>query len=196
MSVNPVLSQALEGRLGRYVMVVTAAAATTVATQAAPITVILPTPVDVRDGFNLDMDQNGFAEIFFSGSGSTAYASYAYTADVLYAGTLAQQLSEGALVAYSATNWTGFAWMNITQTAPASFLGIRFQSTAGGPERIAFAQFDGPLLYGYAWEQASSITTFDLRKAASSDVPEPATGALAALALGALAVAGRKKKQA
>ena len=196
MSVNPVHFQALERRLGRYVLVAGAAAATTVATQAAPITVILPTPVDVRNGFNLDMDQNGFAEIFFSGSGSTAYASYFYTADVLYSGSLAQQLSEGALVAYSASNWTGFAWMNITQSAPATFLGIRFQSTAGGPERIAFAQFDGPLLYGYAWEQASSITTFDLRKAAASDVPEPATGALAALALGALAVARWKKKQA
>jgi hypothetical protein len=196
MSVHSVLSQALEGRVGRYVMMASAAAATTVAIQAAPITVILPTPVDVRNGFNLDMDQNGFAEIFFSGSGSTAYASYAYTADVLYSGSLAQQLPEGALVAYSATNWTGFAWMNITQSSPASFLGIRFQSEVGGPQRVAFAQFDGPLLYGYAWEQASSITTFDLRKAATADVPEPATGALAALALGALAVARRKKKSA
>lgn len=196
MSVNPVLSQALEGRLGRYVMMATAAAATTVVTQAAPITVILPTPVEVRTGYELDLDQNGSTEIFFSDSGSTSFACYYGSADVLLASSLVLQLSQGAMFAYSASNWGSVGDMNLFQTAPATFLGIRFQSTAGGPERIGFAQFDGPLLYGYAWEQASSITTFDLRQVASSDVPEPATGALAALALGALAVACRKKKQA
>ncbi len=196
MPVSTVISQALESRLGRYMMVAGAAASATVATQAAPITVILPTPVNVTLGYELDFDQNGSTEFFFSGSGSSAYACYFGTADVLIAGSFVQQLSEGASFGYSSTEWGGFGWMDVSQTTPASFLGIRFSSTFGGPARIGFAQFNGPFLYGFAWEEASSITTFDLQQSSSSDVPEPATGALAALALGALAVASRKKKQA
>jgi hypothetical protein len=79
-------------------------------------------------------------------------------------------------------------------SASPTFLGFGFATTNGGFNRLGFLQFQGPLLYGYAWEQASSITTFDIN--ATNGVPEPATGALTALALGAVALAARKRKQA
>jgi hypothetical protein len=52
------------------------------------------------------------------------------------------------------------------------------------------------MLYGWAWDEAPSITVFDLRNANSggNPIPEPATGALTALALGAAALAARKRK--
>jgi MYXO-CTERM domain-containing protein len=89
----------------------------------------------------------------------------------------------------------GLQFNTSTSTSP-TFLAVGFSQTIGGFQRLAFLQFEGNALYGYAWEAgASSLTTFNLR-GSSSDIPEPATGALAALALGALAVAARKRKQA
>ncbi len=192
------LSSLLNTRLSRYAVAAGAVVAA-IPAQAAPITVILPTPVDVRTGFTLDIDGVGGSELSFSGLGSSSVLVDVLQPAVLAGsgGFVAQLLTEVQL--FSSDNfslWT-FAPLNqLLNSSPSpTFLGVGFATTNGGYSRLAFLQFDGPLLYGYAWEQASSITTFDLR-GTSSDVPEPATGALAALALGVLALAARKRKQA
>lgn len=196
MTANDTTSKAFNCRIGRYIAAAGAVAASAVPSQAAPITVILPSPVDIRLGYQLDMDQDGSPEFRFSGSGSTAFASYLNQADILASfdilasSTIVQQLSAGASFSNSGLGWFTIADMKVDVTAPASFLAIRFGISR---ESVGFAQFNGPMLYGFAWEQASSITTFDLQS--SSEVPEPATGALAALALGAVALAARKRKQ-
>ena len=194
------LSSLLETRLSSYAIAAGAVVAA-IPAQAAPITVILPTPVDVRNGFTLDIDGVGVSELSF-----TALGSSGALVDLLQPGALAhsigiaRQLLTGVQL-FSADSFS--LWgpggsdvaVVFNSSLSPTFLGVGFATTNGGYNRLAFLQFDGPLLYGYAWEQASSITTFDLRGSAS-DVPEPATGALAALALGALAVAARKRKQA
>lgn len=138
------LSTFPEARLSRYA-IATGAVVAAIPTQAAPITVILPSPINIATTpLNLDIDGVGGTDLlFFSGSGGVS-------------GGLALQPATGFqfFSAFTSTDfWNG----------------------------------------GYAWEAgASSLTTFDLR-GSSSDIPEPATGALA---LGALAVAARKRKQA
>jgi hypothetical protein len=192
------LSSLLETRLSRYAIAAGAVVAA-IPTQAAPITVILPTPIDVRNGFILNIDGVGGEELQFSGLGSSLGVVEVLQPAVLAgSGGFVAQLLTGVQL-FSSDNfslWT-FAPLNqLLNSSPSpTFLGVGFATTDDGFRRLAFLQFEGPLLYGYAWEQASSITTFDLR-GSSSDVPEPATGALAALALGALAVAARKRKQA
>jgi hypothetical protein len=193
------LSESLDSRLGRYLIAAGAAAAAAAPAQAAPITVLLPTPVDVRLSYPLDFDQNGSTEVFFSGSGTAGfYACYFGTADIfLDSNGAIRQLSLGALVGLTAPDsfWGSLGTLSVpSTTSPDYFIGVRFASSAGPNNRIGFAQMNGSLLYGFAWEEAPGITTFDLRKSAA-EVPEPATGALAALALGALAVAARKRKQ-
>jgi hypothetical protein len=200
MPASNVISQALDTRLGRYALAAGAVAAA-VPAQAAPITVILPTPVDIRSGYQLDFDQDNITEFYFSGSGSTALACYFNAAVVLGAGSsnLVLALSEGATVGLSGNTqvWVPSATMPLGSGTSPTFLAIRFQSNSGGGfNRVGFAQFYGPNLYGYAWEEASSIRTFDLSTAPATGVPEPATGALTALALGAVALAARKRKQA
>ena len=191
-------SESLDSRLGRYLIAAGAAAAAAAPGQAAPITVLLPTPVDVRLSYRLDFDQNGSTEIFFSGSGSSFFGCYFGTADIfLDSNGAIRQLSLGALGGLTAPDsfWGSLGTLSVpSTTSPDYFIGVRFASSAGPNNRIGFAQMNGSLLYGFAWEEAPGITTFDLRKSAA-EVPEPATGALAALALGALAVAARKRKQ-
>lgn len=198
MPTNTITWHTLETRLGRYAVAAAAAAVAVAPAQAAPITVLLPTPVDVRDGYLLDLDQNGSTEMFFSGSGSGFFGCYFCVAQLfLNSDGEIRQLSQGALFGLTApaSLWGLFATMSVPDTtSPDYFIGIRFASTAGPYNRVGFAQLNGPLLYGFAWQEGPGITTFDLRQSAS-DVPEPATGALAALALGALAVAARKRKQ-
>ena len=195
-----VISKALDARLGRYALAVGAIAAA-VPAQAAPITVILPAPVDIRPGYNLDFDQDNITEFFFSGSGSTALACYFTPALVLGAGSsnLALSLSAGATFGLSGNTqvWIPSATMALGTSTSPTFLAFRFQSTNGGFNRVGFAQFYGPNLYGFAWEEASTLRTFDLSTLpAPTGVPEPATGALTALALGAVALAARKRNKA
>jgi hypothetical protein len=194
------ISRALDARLGRYALAAGALAAA-VPAQAAPITVILPTPVDIRDGYELDFDQDNITEFFFSGSGSTAYASYFNAAAVLGAGSSSLVLSLSAGATFGLTGntqiWVGYATMPLASVTTPTFLAFRFQSNSnGGFNRLGFAQFYGPNLYGWAWEEARTLQTFDLSTAPPSNVPEPATGALTALALGAVALAARKRNQA
>ena len=195
------LSSFLETRLSRYAIAAGAVVAA-IPTQAAPITVILPTPLDARDGFAINIDGEGSVEfIFFSGIGTSAgLVGFGQPGAIAGSAGFVRQLLTGVQLfsADSFSLWgSGFSrYTLVYNTSPSpTFLGVAFATTNGGFNRLGFLQFDGPFLYGYAWEQASSITTFDLR-GSSSDVPEPATGALAALALGALAVAARKRKQA
>ena len=195
------ISQALEARLSRYALAAGAIAAA-VPAQAAPITVILPTPVDIRPGYQLDFDQDNITEFFFSGSGSTALACYFNAAVVLGAGssTLVQSLGVGGSFGLTGNTqvWVGSATMPLGPSTDPTFLAFRFQSNSnGGFNRLAFAQFYGPNLYGWAWEEASTLRTFDLSTLPpTTGVPEPATGALTALALGAVALAARKRNQA
>ena len=192
------LSSRVESLLSRYAIAAGAVVAA-LPTQAAPITVILPTPIDVRDGFILNIDGVGGAELLFSALGSSAgLVGFCQPGAIAGSGGVVRQLLTGVQL-FSADSFSlwgqNSAYSQEFNTSPSpTFLGVGFATTNGGYNRLAFLQFDGPFLYGYAWEQASSITTFDLRGSAS-DVPEPATGALAALALGALAVAARKRKQ-
>jgi len=192
-------STVLDSRLSRYAIAAGAFAAA-IPAQAAPIVVILPNPVDIRSGYTLDLDQDGNGEVFFSGLGSTtvALAGLLRPGDFAAAGGIALPLSIGEQL-FSSDSFS--LWGNASQALVSfnfsqspTFLGIGFATTNSGFNRLGFAQFDGPLLYGWAWEEADSITTFNLR--GSSAVPEPATGALTALALGAVALAARKRKQA
>lgn len=187
----------LEARLTRYALAAGAFAAA-VPAQAAPITVILPTPVDVRLGYQLDIDQNNITELYFTGSGSTALACWFNPIHVLVCGSLniVRGVGTGFTLDLSGSSsvWVPSGTMLILGSTAPTFLGIRFATSQGGFQRVGFAQFYGANLYGFAWEQANSITTFDLSAANSAAIPEPATGALAALALGALAVAARKRK--
>jgi hypothetical protein len=193
------LSSLLETRLSRYAIAAGAVVAA-IPTQAAPVTVILPTPIDVRNGLMLNIDGVGSAELFFTGAGSSlGFVGFIQPGAIAATAGVVRQLLTGVQL-FSADSFSlwgpGNSFSQVFNTSPSpTFLGVGFATTNGGYNRLAFLQFDGPLLYGYAWEQASSITTFDLR-GSSSEVPEPATGALAALALGALAVAARKRKQA
>jgi hypothetical protein len=200
MPTENAISKALDTRLGRYALAAGAVAA--IPAQAAPITVILPTPVDIRPDYQLDFDQDNITEFYFSGSGSTALACYFNAAVVLGAGSssLLLSLSEGATFGLTGNTqvWVPFATMFLGTSTSPTFLAFRFQSnSSGGFNRLGFAQFYGPNLYGWAWEEASSIRTFDLSTLPpTTGVPEPATGALTALALGAVALAARKRNQA
>jgi hypothetical protein len=193
------ISCLLDVRLTRYALAAAAVAA--VPAQAAPITVILPTPVDVRNGYPLDIDQNGVTELFFTGAISTVLACWFTPINILVCGSL--NIVRGVDTGFtfdlsgSSSFWVSSGTMLALSGTNPTFLGIRFATSQGGFQRVGFAQFYGPNLYGFAWEQASSITTFDLSAAANSAaIPEPATGALSALALGAAALAARKRKQA
>jgi hypothetical protein len=66
---NPI-AQLMESRLGRYVAAASAFAAAGAPTQAAPITVILPTPVNVTQGYAMNLDGNFLNDVFFSGFGT------------------------------------------------------------------------------------------------------------------------------
>ncbi len=193
------LSTFLEARLTRYAIAAGAVVAA-IPTQAAPITVILPNPVFVHSSnLDLDIDGDGNSDLrFFSGVGNiSGFGAVGFGAS----GSLALALPTGFQFssAFTSTDfWRGgsvrLQFNTSTSTSP-TFLAVGFATTNGGFQRLAFLQFEDNALYGYAWEAgASSLTTFDLRSKA--EVPEPATGALAALALGALAVAVRKRKQA
>jgi hypothetical protein len=173
------LSKILDARLSRYA-IAASAVATAIPAQAAPITVVLPNPVDIRFDYELDLDQDGNAEVFFSGLGSTwARADLVRPGALAASGSFALQLTVGAQLfsADSFSLWgpSAAANMSFNFAQSPTFLGIGFATTNGGYNRLGFAQFDGPDLYGWAWEEADSITTFDLRTA--SAVPEPATGA-------------------
>jgi hypothetical protein len=170
-------------------------AAVALPVQAAPIIVILPSPLDIRTPISLDIDQDGLTDIFFSGSGSTAFASVGGRGRVIALSGQVQPFSVGASFGLTGFGTANFATMPLGPTTVVSFLGLAFNSlnVSASRDRLAFFQFNGPLVYGYAWEQASTLTTFDLQQA-STAVPEPATGALAALALGAAALAARKRK--
>ena len=192
------LSTFLEARLSRYAIAAGAAVAA-IPTQAAPITVILPNPVFVHSSnLDLDIDGDGNSDLrFFSGVGNiSGFGAVGFGAS----GSLALALPTGFQF-FSAFPPTGFwggtsAFLSLNTSTSPNFVAVGFDTTNGGFRRLAFLQFEGNSLYGYAWEAgASSLTTFNLR-GSSSDIPEPATGALAALALGALAVAARKRKQA
>lgn len=199
MPASNAISKALDARLGRYAVAVGAITAA-VPAQAAPITVILPAPVDIRTAYQLDFDQDNITEFYFSGSGSTALACYFNAAVVLGAGSsnLVLSLSAGASFGLTGNTqvWVPSATMFLGPSTSPTFLAFRFQSNSnGGFNRLGFAQFYGPNLYGWAWEEASTLRTFDLSTLPPTGVPEPATGALTALALGAVAVAARKRKQ-
>ena len=192
------ISKALDARLGRYALAAGAVVAA-IPAQAAPITVILPSPIDVRNGYTLDIDQDGFSELYFSAIGSTlVLVGLDNPGAIAGSSNFVLQLPIGVTLfsADSFSLWSPQPELNQTfgSSASPTFLGVGFATTNGGYNRLAFLQFQGPLLYGYAWEQASSITTFDIN--ATNGVPEPATGALTALALGAVALAARKRKQA
>lgn len=209
---NPI-TPLMESRLGRYVVAASAFAAAAVPSQAAPITVLLPTPVNVTQGYTMNLDGNFLNDVFFSGFGSAPssafLASVGWGQLVGLSGTgapgVASLLSAGTSVVLAHTDpiWRGLGSVAVpSTTSPDYFIGIRFASSsnsgaASNATRIGFAQFNGPLLYGWAWDEAPSITVFNLRNSASGGdpIPEPATGALAALALGAAALAARKRKQ-
>ncbi len=192
------LSTFLEARLSRYAIAAGAAVAA-IPTQAAPITVILPTPINVQTrALNLDIDGDGATDLLFF-SGFAGFAG-AREVGIGLSGSFALALPTGFQF-FSAFPPTGFwggtsAFLSLNTSTSPNFVAVGFDTTNGGFRRLAFLQFEGNSLYGYACEAgASSLTTFNLR-GSSSDIPEPATGALAALALGALAVAARKRKQA
>jgi hypothetical protein len=194
------LSTFVETRLSRYAIAAGAVVAA-IPTQAAPITVILPSPVFVETTpLLLDIDGvDGPDLVFFSGSGPAGVAGVREVGIGL-SGSFALALPTGFqfFSAFTSSDFWGgtVASLSLNTSTSPNFVAIGFDRTNGGFGRLAFLQFEGKSLYGYAWEAgASSLTTFDLR-GSSSDVPEPATGALAALALGALAVAARKRKQA
>lgn len=193
------LSTLLNARLNRYAVTVGAVAAAT-PVQAAPITVILPTPVNLASTsfIQFDVNQDGFFDVNYTGGALSAFLpTPGRTAFFGATGTAtARQLTLGALIDISGTgsSWVTGAVLSFNTAVSPTFLAIRFASTASGPQRIGFAQISGSTLYGFAWDQANTITTFDIT--APTGVPEPATGALTALALGAVAIAARKRKQA
>jgi hypothetical protein len=194
------LSSFLETRLSRYAIAAGAVVAA-IPTQAAPITVILPTPIDLSTAAfrTFDVDQDGLFDLnFTSFGGGRFFPTPPRFANFGVSGIVALQLTEGVLIdiASSGSFWGSVAAiLSVTTAVSPTFLAFHFGSTAGGAQAVGFAQFSGSTLYGFAWDQANTITTFDIT-AAPTVVPEPATGALAALALGALAVAARKRKQA
>jgi hypothetical protein len=206
---NPI-PQHLDSRLGRYVVAASALVAGGVPSQAAPIEVLLPTPVNITQASQLNLDGNFLNDFFFSGFGGTS----AFIASGLW-GQVAGQvgtgnpgilslLSAGTAVVLAHTDpiWRNLGTAAVpSTTSPDYFIGFRFASSTGpgvvsAATRIGFAQLNGPLLYGWAWDDAPSITVYDLRSSANggAPVPEPATGALTALALGAAALAARKRK--
>jgi hypothetical protein len=187
----------LETRLSRYAI----ATGAVMAAQAAPITVILPNPVFVETNpLLLDIDGDGSSDlVFFSGSGPAGVAGIREVGIGL-SGSFALALPTGFqfFSAFTSSDFWGgtVASLSLNTSTSPNFVAIGFDRTSGGFGRLAFLQFEGKSLYGYAWEAgASSLTTFNLR-GSSSEIPEPATGALSVLALGALAVAARKRKQA
>ena len=189
----------LNSRLSRYALAVGAVAAATPA-QAAPITVLLPTPVSLAGitVTHFDVDQSGAFDITFTGGFVTGFFPYfPGTANFGVSGSAAPPLSLGALIDRTVTGgfWGTSAGVSFNTAVSPTFLAIRFGSAATGPQRVGFAQFSGSNLYGFAWDEANTITTFDIT-APPTAVPEPATGALTALALGAVALAARKRKQA
>jgi hypothetical protein len=195
-----VSSSLLNARLSRYALAVGAVAAAT-PTQAAPITVLLPTPVNILTGGSFkqfDVDNDGLLDINFSGSPFNFFLNTPpRTGSFGAAGGFARQLTEGVLIDIANTNgfWSATAQFSSNTAISPTFLAIQLVSGASAPQRVAFAQFSGATLYGFAWDQANTITTFDIT-APATGVPEPATGALTALALGAVALAARKRKQA
>lgn len=193
-------SSLLEARLSRY-SVAAGAIVAAIPTQAAPITVILPTPVNLSSVSlqRFDVDQDGVFDLNFTAIGGGAFfPTPSRFANFVASGSVALQLTEGVLIDKTGS---GSLWGNsvggflVTTAVSPTFLGFRFGSSAGGPLGVGFAQFSGTTLYGFAWDEANTITTFDIT-AAPTAVPEPATGALAALALGVVALAARKRKQA
>ena len=187
----------LNARLSRYALAVGAVA---MPTQAAPITVILPTPVNLALASfeTFDVDQDGFADISFTSfAGGMFFAPPSRQASFGVSGTAALQFAEGVLIDFASSGsfWSSIARLSYNTAVSPTFLAIRFGTNASGPQRVGFAQFSGSNLYGFAWDQANTITTFDIT-APPTGVPEPATGALTALALGAVALAARKRKQA
>jgi hypothetical protein len=189
----------LNARLSRYAIAVGAVAAA-MPTQAAPITVILPTPVDlsIANSLTFDVDQDGLSDLgFLLFSGGRFFAPPSRSANFGVSGNAARQLTEGVLIDIANTNsfWGTVAALSLNSAVSPTFLAIHFGSGASAPQRVAFAQFSGSTLYGFAWDEANTITTFDIT-APATGIPEPATGALTALALGAVALAARKRKQA
>jgi hypothetical protein len=208
---NPI-TPLLESRLGRYVVADSAFAVAAVPSQAAPVTVLLPTPVNVTQGYTMNLDGNFLNDVFFSGVIGNTNAFLAYVAWGQLVGSVGTSspgvvslLSAGTSVVLAHTDpiWRDSDTAAVPSiTSPDYFIGIRFASNTepcavSNASRIGFAQLNGPLLYGWAWDEAPSITVFNLRNSASGGdpIPEPATGALAALALGAVALAARKRKQ-
>lgn len=197
------LSTFLEARLNRYAIAAGAVLAA-IPAQAAPITVILPTPLNLSNAGlqTFDLDQDGFFDINFTsigGTGDRFIPPPSRRANFGVSGIAARQLTEGVLIdiASSGSFWGSVALLSYNTAVSPTFLALQFGTgtSPSGPVRVGFAQFSGSTLYGFAWDQASTITTFDIT-AAPTAIPEPATGALAALALGALAVVARKRKQA
>ncbi len=191
------LSTLLNARLSRYAVAVGAVAAATPA-QAAPITVILPTPVNlsITNSITFDVDQDGLFDLSFTSFGGGRFVPPP-TRPAYYgvSGSVALQLTAGVLIdsTNTASFWGTVAPLSYNTAVSPTFLAIQFGSSVGGPQRVGFAQFSGSNLYGFAWDQANTITTFDIT-APPTGVPEPATGALTAL--GAVALAARKRKQA
>jgi hypothetical protein len=196
------ISKTLDARLGRYALAVGAVVAA-IPAQAAPITVILPSPVDVQNGYTLDIDGVGGPELTFSGLGASvpflAFVALNQPGALAESGGGVLPLLTGVQLfssdSFSLWGPAPSVFVSLNTSTSPTFLGVGFATTNGGYNRLAFLQFQGPLLYGYAWEEAKSITTFDIT-APTTGVPEPATGALTALALGAVALAARKRKQA
>ncbi len=204
MNVDTKLSNFLESRISRYAILAGAAAAAAVPAQASIVSYVLPTPVDVRSGYSLDLDGNSTVDFYFSAfccASGVAYASYYSPGDVAVCGSYAVAFSLGDSIGPS-NNWAGFADMLAFSATGTFYLGLRL-SLSGG-YKYGFAQFDPFSLQGYALQNDDldlAITTYDLTREvviqppSESSTPEPATGALAALALGAAAFARRRKAQ-
>lgn len=196
------LSHRMESRLARYAVVAGAAAAAAVPAAAGVVTVVLPAPIDIRSSpYQMDFNQDGSFDFFFSGFNTTSALGSNFSSGGFLVGASGQitPLPIGALIGSGITNWLGLGSMNGFSATGVLFAGMRAAVAANGtsPSGIVygFAQFDPFELYGFAYESTvgAGITTFDIT--ADTAVPEPATGALAALALGAAAFAARRHQQ-